>query len=132
MPQQFSLMAMVSIPIAPWSSKMYKAEVKGMQYDIEAMKRNREALLIEARGRLVGMVQHLARMQQQLENYNTKIIPALRKNYEILMLAYEENREQLPMVIDGWEAMSMAQLEYLDKLEEYYNMIVSHEKELEK
>ena len=132
MPQQFSLMAMVSIPIAPWSSKMYKSEVKGMQYDIEAMKRNREALLIEARGRLAGMVQHLARMQQQLENYNTKIIPALRKNYEILMLAYEENREQLPMVIDGWEAMSMAQLEYLDKLEEYYNMIVSHEKELEK
>ena len=132
MPQQFSLMAMVSIPIAPWSSKMYKAEVKGMQYDIEAMKRNREALLIEARGRLAGMVQHLARMQQQLENYNTKIIPALRKNYEVLMLAYEENREELPMVIDGWEAMSMAQLEYLDKLEEYYNMIVSHEKELEK
>ena len=132
MPQQFSLMAMVSIPIAPWSSKMYKAEVKGMQYDIEAMKRNREALLIEARGRLAGMVQHLARMQQQLENYNTKIIPALRKNYEVLMLAYEENREQLPMVIDGWEAMSMAQLEYLDKLEDYYNMIVSHEKELEK
>ena len=132
MPQQFSLMAMVSIPIAPWSSKMYKSEVKGMQYDIEAMKRNREALLIEARGRLAGMVQHLARMQQQLENYNAKIIPALRKNYEILMLAYEENREQLPMVIDGWEAMSMAQLEYLEKLEEYYNMIVSHEKELEK
>ena len=132
MPQQFSLMAMVSIPIAPWSSKMYKAEVKGMQYDIEAMKRNREALLIEARGRLAGMVQHLARMQQQLENYNTKIIPALRKNYEVLMLAYEENREELPMVIDGWEAMSMAQLEYLDKLEDYYNMIVSHEKELEK
>ena len=130
-PQQFSLMAMVSIPIAPWSSKMYKAEVKGMQYDIEAMKRNREALLIEARGRLAGMVQHLARMQQQLENYNTKIIPALSKNYEVLMLAYEENREELPMVIDGWEAMSMAQLEYLDKLEDYYNMIVSHEKELE-
>ena len=48
------------------------------------------------------------------------------------MLAYEENREELPMVIDGWEAMSMAQLEYLDKLEDYYNMIVSHEKELEK
>jgi outer membrane protein, heavy metal efflux system len=132
MPQQFSLMAMVSIPIAPWSSKMYKSEVKGMQYDIEAMKKNREALLIEARGRLAGMVQHLAKMQQQLENYNTKIIPALRKNYEILMLAYEENREQLPMVIDGWETMSMAQLEYLDRLEEYYNMIVSHEKELEK
>ena len=48
------------------------------------------------------------------------------------MLAYEENREQLPVVIDGWEALSMVQLEYLNKLEEYYTMIVSYEKELEK
>ncbi|HEX6227797.1 MAG TPA: TolC family protein [Chryseolinea sp.] len=131
MPQQFSLMAMVSIPIAPWSSKMYKAEVKGMRYDIEAMKKNREALLIEARGTLAGMARQLVRMRQQLENYNSKIIPALRKNYEMLMLAYEENREQLPMVLDGWESMNMAQLEYLDKLETYYNLIVSYEKELE-
>src|SRR5918993_1661660 len=132
MPQQFSLMAMVSIPIAPWSSKMYKAEVKGMQYDIEAMKKNRESLLIEARGMLAGMANQLVRMQQQLQNYNGKIIPALRKNYEMVMLAYEENREQLPMVIDAWEAMNMAQLEYLERLENYYNMIVNYEKELER
>jgi hypothetical protein len=48
------------------------------------------------------------------------------------MLAYEENREQLPMVIDGWEALNMAQMEYLNKTEAYYKMIVSYEKELEK
>jgi hypothetical protein len=48
------------------------------------------------------------------------------------MLAYEENREQLPIVIDAWEALNMAQMEYLEKNEEYYNMIVSYEKELEK
>ena len=132
MPNQFSVMAMVTIPIAPWSSKMYKAEVKGMQYDIEAMKKGREALLIEARGMLAGMATQLSRMQQQLVNYETKIIPALRKNYETLMLAYEENREQLPIVIDGWEALNMTQMEHLDKLEEYYNMIVRYEKELEK
>lgn len=132
MPTQFTAMAMVSIPIAPWSSKMYKAEVKGMQYDIEAMQKGREALLIETRGMLAGMAAKLARMQQQLENYNTKIIPALRKNYQTLMLAYEENREQLPIVVDGWEAMNMAQIEYLNKQEEYYLMIVNYEKELEK
>jgi outer membrane protein, heavy metal efflux system len=132
MPTQFTAMAMVSIPIAPWSSKMYKSEVKGMQYDIEAMRKGREALLIETRGMLAGMAVKLDRMQRQLENYHTKIIPALRKNYQTLMLGYEENREQLPIVIDGWEAMNMAQLEYLNKLEEYYNMIVSYEKELEK
>ena len=132
MPTQFTAMAMISIPIAPWSSKMYKSEVKGMQYDIQAMKKGREALLIETRGMLAGMATKLNRMQQQLVNYSTKIIPALRKNYQTMMIGYEENREQLPIVIDGWEALNMAQLEYLNKLEEYYTMIVSYEKQLEK
>lgn len=132
MPTQFTAMAMVSIPIAPWSSKMYKSEIKGMQYDIEAMKKGREAILIETRGMLAAMASQLTRMKQQLENYDTKIIPALRKNYQTLMLAYEENREQLPIVIDAWEALNMAQMEYLEKSQEYYNMIVSYEKELEK
>jgi outer membrane protein, heavy metal efflux system len=132
MPTQFTAMAMVSIPIAPWSSKMYKSEVKGMQYDIEAMKKGRQAILIETSGMLAGMASQLSRMKQQLKNYDEKIIPALRKNYQTLMLAYEENREQLPMVIDAWEALNMAQMEYLEKNQEYYNMIVSYEKELEK
>ena len=132
MPSQFTAMAMLSIPIAPWSSKMYKAEVKGMQYDIAAMQKNRQAILLEARGMLAGMTKQLLRMKQQLSNYEQKIIPALRKNYETTMLAYEENREQLPNVIDGWEAMNMAQMEYLEKVEEYYTMIVRYEKELEK
>ncbi len=132
MPAVFTAMAMISIPIAPWSSKMYKAEVKGMQYDIEAMKKGREAILLETRGMLAGMANQIIRMKQQLENYEKKIIPALKKNYQTLMLAYEENREQLPIVIDGWEALNMAQMEYLNKREEYYKMIISYEKELEK
>jgi outer membrane protein TolC len=132
MPNQFSAMAMISIPIAPWSSKMYKAEAKGMQYDIEAMEKNRDAVLLETRGMLAAMASRITAMKQQLGNYDEKIIPALKKNYQTLMLAYEENREQLPIVIDGWEAMNMAQIEYLNKLEEYYKMIISYEKELEK
>jgi len=132
MPQMFTIMGMISIPIAPWSSRGYKSEVKGMNYEIEAMKKNREAILIEARGMLAGMASQLNSMQRQLDNYNTQIIPALRKNYQSLMLAYEENREQLPMVLDGWEAMNMVQMEYLNKMEEYYLMIVKYEREIEK
>ncbi|HEX8041365.1 MAG TPA: TolC family protein [Chryseosolibacter sp.] len=131
MPSQFSAMAMVSIPIAPWSSKMYRAEVKGMDYEIEAMRKGREAILLETKGMLTSMDARIRGMKQQLENYRGKIIPALQKNYQTLMLAYEENREQLPIVIDGWEALNMAQMEYLDKLQEYYLMIVSYEKEIE-
>jgi cobalt-zinc-cadmium efflux system outer membrane protein len=132
MPSQFTAMVMVSIPIAPWSSKMYRSEYKGMQFEIEGMKKNREALLLETRGMLAGMAGKLSRMKQQLGNYETKIIPALYKNYKVLMLAYEENREQLPMVLDGWEALNMAHMEYLDKLEEYSKMIVRYENEIEK
>ena len=89
-------------------------------------------MLIETRGMLAGMASQIIRMKQQLDNYEAKIIPALKKNYQTLMLAYEENREQLPIVIDAWEALNMAQMEYLEKMEEYYTMIVSYEKELEK
>ena len=132
MATQFTAMAMVSIPIAPWSSKMYKSEVKGMNYDIQAMQRGREAILIETRGMMAGMSAQLGRMQQQLDNYQMRIIPALRKNYQTSMLAYEENRESLLVVIDSWETLNMSQLDYLDKVEEYYLMIVRYEKEIEK
>ncbi len=132
MPLQFSLMAMVSIPIVPWASKMYKSEVNGMNYEIEAMKKGKEAILIETKGMLSGMASQLVRMKQQLINYDAKIIPALKRNYETVMIAYEENRAELPIVIDAWEAMNMAQMEYLNKTDEYYKMIVRYEKETEK
>lgn len=132
MPNQFTAMAMVSIPIAPWSSKMYKSQVRGMNYEIEAMQKERESVLNEAQGMLSSMTAEIRKLQQQLQNYDTKIIPALQKNYQTVMLAYEENNEELPIVIDAWEALNMAQMEYLDKMENYYTMIVDYERELEK
>lgn len=132
MPRQFTLMGMISIPIAPWSAKSYKAEVAGIGYEIEAMKKSREAILTRARGALASMSAQLIKHGEQLNTYETRIIPALKKNYETMMLAYEENREQLPVVIDAWEAMNMSQMEYLNQLQEHYQMIVNYEKELEK
>lgn len=131
MPRQYNAMVMVSIPIAPWSAKSYKANIKGMEYDIESMKQEQKSILTEARSMVAAMTAQLNRMATQLENYDQKIIPALRKNYQAVMLAYEENQEQLPAVIDAWEALNMAQLEYLDKMKEYLQMIVTYERELE-
>lgn len=129
MPRQYSLMAMVTIPIAPWSSKMYKSETNAMKYEIEAMKRSREAILLETRGMLSGMSKKISRMEQQLSNYELKVIPALKRNYQTLMIAYEENKEDLPMVVDAWEALNMAQITHLEKLTDYYEMIVKYENE---
>jgi outer membrane protein TolC len=132
MPSQFMLLGMVSIPIAPWSSKMYKSNIKGMESEIQSMKKEREAILNELQGMTASMVTEIKSLQKQLENYQTKIIPALKRNYQAVMLAYEENKEELPIVIDGWEAMNMAEIEYLNKLENYYTVIANYEKQLEK
>lgn len=132
MPQQFTAMGMVSIPIAPWSSKMYKANSKAMNLEIEAMQREREGVLNEAQGMVRNMALELNAIREQTENFNTKIIPALKKNYDVTVLAYEQNNAELPLVIDAWEAMNMAQMEYLNKLQELYLMAVNYEKEIEK
>ncbi len=68
----------------------------------------------------------------QVQNYEKKIIPALRRNYETTLLSYEQNTGQLPLVIDAWEALNMAQIEYLNNLEQLYLIGVNYEKELEK
>lgn len=132
MPSQFMLLGMVSIPIAPWSSKMYKANVQGMGKEIEAMKSERAAILNELQGMTTGMATEINTLIKQIENYEKRIVPALRKNYETLMLAYEENKEELPIVIDAWETLNMTQMQYLDTVQKYYEMIVSYEKQLEK
>ncbi|PRY09675.1 outer membrane protein TolC [Pontibacter ummariensis] len=132
MPDQFTAMGMVTIPIAPWSSKMYKANVKAMNLEIEAMQRERENILNEAQGMVRNMALELNAKREQVENYRTKIIPALKKNYDVTMLAYEQNSAELPEVIDAWEALNMASMEYLDNLQELYLLAVAYEKELER
>ena len=132
MPSQFMLIGMISIPIAPWSSKMYKSNIQGMSKEIEAMQSEREAILNELRGMTGSMVTEINTLSKQIENYEERIIPALRKNYESLMLAYEENKEELPIVIDAWETLNMTQIQYLETVQKYYEMIVNYEKQIEK
>lgn len=132
MPQQFTAMGMISIPIAPWSSKMYKANTKAMNLEVQAMQREREAILNEAQSMAAQMALEVTTLRHHLDKYNTKIVPALKKNYDVTMLAYEQNNAQLPEVIDAWEALNMAQMQYLTDLQQYYQMVVNYEKEIEK
>ncbi|POY36476.1 hypothetical protein C3K47_11880 [Solitalea longa] len=132
MPQQYTLMGMVSIPIVPWASKMYKSGVKQMDYEIEAMKKERQAMLNQMSGMSFSMKQGIHTMEHHLMNYEMTILPALKKSFETLMISYQENKLDLPLVIDGWEALNMAQMKYLEQKQQYYQMIVDYEKQLEK
>lgn len=132
MPGQYMLLGMISIPIAPWSSKMYKSNIRGMSGQIEAMRSERESTLNELQGMTASMVNEIKTLKQQISNYEKKIIPVLHKNYETLMLAYQENREELYIVIDAYETLLMAQTQYLDTMNRYFEMIVNYERLLEK
>ena len=130
-PSQFTAMGMISIPVAPWSSRMYKTEARGMAIDIQAMQDERKAILNQASGKLFGMAKQLDAMDRQLKGYRQSILPALRKNFEAALLGYEENRAQLSVVLGAWEALNMMQLEYFEKQEAWYMMLAECEKELE-
>jgi outer membrane protein, heavy metal efflux system len=132
MPQQFTAMGMISIPIAPWASRMYKANSKAMSQEIQAMQFGRANLLNEARSMISNMGLELSAKRTQVNNYEKKILPALKRNYQTTLLSYEQNTAQLPQVVDAWEALNMAQMEYLNNLEQLYQIGINYEKELEK
>ena len=131
-PNQFTVMGMITLPIAPWSSKMYKANVKGLGFEIQSMQKQQENITNEVAGKLEDLRTQMKFKKQQLILYSDSIIPALKKNYETTLLAYNQNTEELFVVLDAWQMFNMKQLEYLDRLNELLQIQISYEKEIEK
>jgi outer membrane protein TolC len=130
MPKAYSVMGMISIPIAPWSSKMYKSEAKAMDFEIQAMKKQRAGMLQDSRGMVTGMHYEILSMQKRINAMEQTIIPALKKTMDADFVNYQENKLQLPAVISSWEALTMMQNNVLDEKMKLYKMIVDYEKEL--
>ena len=130
MPHAFSVMGMVSIPIAPWSRKMYQSEVKSMQLNIRAMEGERAAMLQEVQGMITGMTAQVRSMQKRIQTIENRIIPSLQKTFDALYIQYQEARLQLPAMLDSWEALNMMHLDLLDEKSRLYQMIADYEKEI--
>jgi cobalt-zinc-cadmium efflux system outer membrane protein len=130
MPNAYNVMGMISIPIVPWSSKMYKSEIKAMQFNIQSMEKERTAMLQETQGMLYGMQYEIESMQARIRGLQEKVIPALQKTLDANFIVYQENKMPLTQVIDAWEALIMMQMNVLDEKLKLYEMIVDYEKEL--
>lgn len=130
MPNAYSVMGMISIPIVPWASKMYKSDIKAMQFNIRAMQGERSAMLQETQGMLYGMQAEIQSMQRRITGIEDKIIPSLQKSLDVNVLNYKENKSQITVVIDSWEALLMMQMNLLDEKQRLYQMIVDYEKEI--
>jgi outer membrane protein TolC len=129
-PQQFSLMGMVSIPM-PWSTKMNKATINSIKIKNESLEWQKQMILNEASGMISGMQTELKNLKTQYDIAEKSIIPALRRNYDTAILAWQNNTGDLFAVLDSWEALNMAQIDKLDKLQAILSTQVEIEKQLE-
>jgi len=130
MPNSYSIMGMISIPIAPWSSKKYKSESKAIQYDIQAVESEKAALLQQSQGILYGLQYEIQSKEKQVEKIEEKVIPVLQKSFDAYFINYQENKLELPFVIEAWEALLVTQMDLLDEKLKTYELIINYEKEL--
>ena len=115
-PMQFSLMVMAKIPLVPWASKTYDANIESLEIKEEALLAKKEVMVNEYSGRAFGLRNDLELNKKQIQLYEITIIPALKNNYKLMQLGYEQNTEDLFTLYDAWEKLNMTQLEYLDIL----------------
>lgn len=130
-PQQFSAMLMVNMPFMPWSAKMYKANANSYLLKNESLKWQKEMILNEATGMISGMTAEWSSMNKQYEITQNSIIPALRRNYETALITWQNNTGDIFVVLDAWEALNMAQMDALEKLQAILLTQVEIEKQLE-
>ncbi len=129
-PQQFSLMGMITLPM-PWSTKMNKANIDSFKIKNESLNWQKQMILNEATGMISGMNTELNNLKKQYKIAQKSIIPALKRNYDTAVLAWQNNTGDLFITLDAWEALNMAQIDALDKLQSILAAQVEIEKQLE-
>ena len=109
-PEQFTLMGTMKIPFAKWSAKQSKANVESLKWKAVALENQKQMMANEYSGLAYGMQQDISAKKKQLLLFENNIIPALRKNYQSTLLAYEQNTEELFTLYDAWETLNNTQL----------------------
>lgn len=131
MPKLYSAMAMITVPIAPFASREYKANIKGLNNAANAILFQKKSLINETAGMITSLQTQILSAKKQLANYKENIIPAYINSYKAAMLSYEQNTEDLFLVLDGLKMYRMAKMAELDQLNKLLKLQVDYEKEME-
>ena len=127
----FSVEGMVSIPIAPWYSKGYKAEARAMGFSILAKEDDRIAMINMATQTIKMLLVELNSEYLETENYSENVLPAYRKSLEVNLLSYRQNTNELNMVLLAWDDIQMAEQAYLVHLSTLLQLQAEYEKEMQ-
>ena len=129
-PQQFSVLGMITIPMS-WSTKMNKANMESYRIKNESLDWQKQMIANEASGMIKGMNAEFLNLKKQYQITQDNIIPALKRNYDTAILAWQNNTGDLFIALEAWEAMNMTQIDALDKLKSILTTQVEIEKQLE-
>ena len=127
----YNLMAMVSIPIAPWSSKGYQSASKAINYQIQSMQKMKENQVLEAVGHIRKDWLALQAQRQDVQIFFSEVIPAYQKTWQANLNAFSENTGDIYKTLMAWNDLTMKRMEYLDKLGEMLQMKVMLETEMQ-
>ena len=128
-PSQFSLMGMMTVPIAPWANKDIKARIKGIDYKLQAFEWDKAALANQIKGALADRLVMMQTLHEQINRYETDIIPNQHKRFQATLLAYEQNTDELFMTLDSWLELKMSRLSQLDLLQQLLQANVAYERD---
>lgn len=127
MPEQFSVMGMITIPIVPWSSGMYKSDVKAMEFQINSGNLQIQSMELMARQMTAENLAMFQFMREQHINFQSNIIPAFEENMNVNLIAFQENTGDFFVLLDAWEMLLMKKMEGLDLLQRAFQLQTDYE-----
>ncbi len=126
-PMQYTLMAMAKVPIGR-ANRASRANVESLKWKADALTMQKKVVLNEASGMALGLNTDIKAKYKQVVLFEENIIPALRKNYQVMLLGYQQNTEQLFTLFDSWNTLNKTMIEYLDLLQQLFVLRVESER----
>ena len=131
MANRYTLMGMVTVPIAPWSARMYRSEEQAVALQLDELQLKQQALRQQAHRAVAEKRSQLRAAHEQLHNYETAILPAYRRAFEVQNLAYGQTTANLFVLLDAWQMLLMKQLDYWDTYGQVLSLQAAYDYETE-
>lgn len=131
MPSQWSVMGMMTLPIVPWASKMYRSETKSIGFQIQSMEQEKQTMQLMATRMSAEKLTMINYENAQYQSYTKNIIPAYENNLQANLLAFKQNTGDFFVLLDAWEMLLMKKLEAYDKLFNILKLEAEYEYERE-
>jgi outer membrane protein TolC len=130
-PQLFTLMGMVNLPFVPWASRESNANRLALKHERAAIEWQQKSIKNEIVGRLETLRNQKRSKKKQYDQLGLRILPIMKKNYQTILFAFEQQQEDLSAVLDAWESLQEIQLQHLNLFQDLINLQIQYEKELQ-